>query len=139
MDAFVYGTLKNPTRVDSLLETYAFLGPAVLCGLSRVQGRYPTLAPGGQTRGRLLRTSAVDRLDAYEGVDRGTYVRVTVPCDRDVSDAVDVYVGDPARLGVEDEVTWPGDGPFRERVERYVATNDVRVVGGAPEPAADSE
>jgi len=36
---------------------------------------------------------------------------------------VATYVGHPEKLGVEAE--WPGDGPFSERVRRYVADNDV--------------
>ena len=44
-----------------------------------MEGTYPTLAPGGQTEGRLLVTPDVDALDAYEGVDRGLYARVSVP------------------------------------------------------------
>lgn len=110
MDVFVYGTLTEPERVASVVDSYAFLGSAVLSGLHPVQGEYPTLAPGGETGGRLLRTDDVDALDAYEGVDEDLYVRVSVPVDGagdDIDEAVAVYVGDPARLGVSDEVVWP--------------------------------
>ncbi|MFC6736890.1 gamma-glutamylcyclotransferase, partial [Halolamina salina] len=111
MDVFVYGTLTEPERVASVVDAYAFLGSAVLSGLHPVQGEYPTLAPGGETGGRLLRTDDIDALDAYEGVDDGLYVRVSVPVERADSSGLDdtaaVYVGHPERLGVGDEVTWP--------------------------------
>lgn len=140
MDVFVYGTLTEPERVASVVDSYAFLGSAVLSGLHPVQGEYPTLAPGGETGGRLLRTDDVDALDAYEGVNGGLYVRISVPvggegAGDDIDDEVAVYVGDPARLGVADEVTWPaldgesseGDG-FDARIRAYLAANDVRVL-----------
>jgi gamma-glutamylcyclotransferase (GGCT)/AIG2-like uncharacterized protein YtfP len=129
---FVYGTLTESDRVDEVLEgrPWSFAGDATLRGLHRVDGRYPTLAPGGEVRGRLLETDAVDALDAYEGVDRGLYVRVDVPAvdAPDVDGTAAAYVGDPDRLGVADAVAWPGDGGLGERVRRYVAANDVAVV-----------
>lgn len=140
MDVFVYGTLTEPERVASVVDSYAFLGSAVLSGLHPVQGEYPTLAPGGETGGRLLRTDDVDALDAYEGVDEGLYARISVPVDGagagdDIDDAVAVYVGDPARLGVGDEVIWPTTddestegGAFDARVRAYLQRNDVRVL-----------
>ncbi len=89
MRVFVYGTLTDPDRIASVVETFEFVGTATLVGLHRVEGRYPTLAPGGETEGRLLDTPDVEALDAYEGVERGLYCRVTVP------DGIAVYVGDP--------------------------------------------
>ena len=140
MDVFVYGTLTEPARVDAVVDAYAFLGPAVLSGLHPVQGAYPTLAPGGETGGRLLRTDEVDALDAYEGVDDGLYVRVAVPIEhadaggRDLDATAAVYVGDPGRLDAADAVTWPepADDPstaagFAARVRAYVSDRDVRV------------
>jgi gamma-glutamylcyclotransferase (GGCT)/AIG2-like uncharacterized protein YtfP len=143
MDVFVYGTLTEPEQVATVVDSYAFLGSAVLSGLHPVQGDYPTLAPGGETGGRLLRTDDVDALDAYEGVGDGLYVRVTIPVEdvdswevdrddeADLDAAASVYVGDPERLGVADEVVWPAvDGEaveFAERVRQYVRRNDVRV------------
>ena len=125
MDVFVYGTLTDPDRTAAVLGSDGFssLGPARLHGLHRVDGRYPTLAPGGCVDGRLLRTERIEALDRYEGVASGLYVRVTVPVGgvRNEERAA-VYVGDPARLGSPD-VEWPGDGPFEERVERYVRGN----------------
>lgn len=130
---FVYGTLTDPARAERVLDDWRFDGAAALVGLHRVDGRYPTLAPGGRTAGRLLVTPELRALDTYEGVDRGLYVRVAVPLvaddDRDEAGAAAeeawVYVGDPERLdaGVE----WPGSGPLDGRVERYVAAEGVRV------------
>jgi gamma-glutamylcyclotransferase (GGCT)/AIG2-like uncharacterized protein YtfP len=131
MDVFVYGTLTNPAQVAEVVDAYVFVGSAVLEGLHAVEGRYPTLAPGGQVAGRLLRTESVAALDAYEGVDAGLYVRVSVPVDAggvpDAPESVALYVGDPERLGVADSVTWPGEGSLRDRVTGYLAVNDVRV------------
>ena len=137
MDVFVYGTLTEPERVASVVDSYAFLGSAVLSGLHPVQGEYPTLAPGGETGGRLLRTDDVAALDAYEGVEEGLYVRVAVPVAGEYGDGIDdevaVYVGDPARLGVADEVTWPDPdepqdgGGFDSRIRAYLRRHDVRV------------
>ncbi|OLZ42614.1 gamma-glutamylcyclotransferase [Natrinema saccharevitans] len=151
MTVFVYGTLTDPERVASVLETTPseavrlFVGPATLEGLHRVDGRYPTLVPGGSVGGRLLAVddAALERLDRYEGVDNGLYVRVAVPIfDDDGDSPADssetaslepapgapadrswVYVGDPARLAVD--ATWPGDGPFGDRVRRFVSRADV--------------
>jgi gamma-glutamylcyclotransferase (GGCT)/AIG2-like uncharacterized protein YtfP len=125
MDVFVYGTLTDPARVASVVDAYAYLGSAVLDGLHPVEGEYPTLAPGGRTGGRLLRTDDVAALDRYEGVADGLYVRVAVPYRGDDPDEVWVYVGDPDRLGADAD--WPGEGSLAERVERYVASEDVFV------------
>lgn len=123
MDVFVYGTLTNPARVADLVDSYAFVGPAHLHGLHLVEGRYPTLAPGGEAAGRLLRTDEIDRIDDYEGVDDDLYVRVSIP--RADGDDVAVYVGDPDRLDAD--ATWPGEGSFAARVRAFVARSDVRV------------
>ena len=125
MDLFVYGTLTEPRRVAELVESHVFVGAATLRGLHPVKGRYPTLVPGGRVAGRLLRTDDVDAVDAYEGVGRDLYVRVNVPTDD--GREVGVYVGDPMALDLPNAGEWPGDGPFAERVERYVRANDVRV------------
>ncbi|WP_313691989.1 gamma-glutamylcyclotransferase family protein [Halorarum halobium] len=158
MDVFVYGTLTNPERVREVLDSFVFVGPAVLDGLRVVDGKYPTLAPaegadsaggrdGGATgrmdgpavAGRLLRTDEVDALDAYERVEDGLYVRVSVPLVADgasVDGPADgapaggdreaaVYVGDPDRLDAA--ASWPGTGPFPERVRAAVADRPIRV------------
>lgn len=127
MDCFAYGTLTDPDRAGSVLDGFEYRGEAVLDGLHRVEGRYPTLAPGGTTDGRILRTDDVAALDSYEGVDRGLYVRVAVPGGGPSEDGgeVHVYVGDPARLDADAE--WPGERPFQVRVERYVREADVEV------------
>ena len=127
MDVFVYGTLTDPARASALLSDFSFRGSATLHGLHRIEGRYPTLAPGGRTDGRLLRTSEVERLDAYEGVDRGLYVRVSVPIEDGNGNEAAVYVGDAGALCVPDAVPWPGGGPLRDQVARYVREEGVLV------------
>lgn len=124
MDAFVYGTLRDPGRARDVVGHADFAGDARLVGLERASGRYPTVVPGRVTEGRVLRLSDGDlpSLDAYEGVDRGLYVRVRIPSDEG---ELWTYVGEPDALGVD--VEWPGDGAFESRVERYVETNDVYV------------
>lgn len=125
---FVYGTLTDPATADAVLTEFEYAGEATLEGMSVDEtGEYPTLAPGGSAEGRLLRTAEVESLDEYEGVARRLYRRVSVPLDREGDGDVQVYVGDPVMLGAED-VAWPGTGPLRERVERYIDTEDVRVV-----------
>lgn len=138
MDVFVYGTLTDPDRVAAVLDSYVFVGPAVLEGLHLVEGDYPTLAPGGRAAGRLLRTDRVDALDAYEGVDDGLYVRVAVPRateadpprDPTAPDEIALYVGNPDDLDAVEAVDWPGTGSFEERVRRYVEREGVRVLPG---------
>ncbi|WP_144924454.1 gamma-glutamylcyclotransferase family protein [Halorubrum salsamenti] len=146
MDVFVYGTLTEPERVAEVLDSYVYVGPATLFGLHLVEGRYPTLAPGGETGGRLLRTEEMDTLDEYEHVDSGLYRRMAVPLDAPDGhpNEAAVYVGDPDRL--EADATWSdegdsggiesgggegdhdgGDQGFAERVERYLEREDIRV------------
>lgn len=120
---FVYGTLTDPERLAELLDRYD-LGPkATLNGLRRVEGRYPTLVPGGEVAGRLLETPEIDLLDAYEGVKSRIYLRVSVPTSD--SESVECYVGDPVRLDADAE--WPGTGPFEERVRSYIDERDVEI------------
>ncbi len=123
MDVFVYGTLTDPERARAVVADATFAGRATLRGLLRVEGTYPTLVPdeGGTVEGRILRTADVGSLDAYEGVGRGLYCRVTVPSPRG---PVALYVGDPSLLDAPGE--WPGEGSFEERVERFVR-DEVRV------------
>lgn len=143
---FVYGTLTDRERVEAILGEnrpgegkasasgstasesigYEFQGPATLEGCHRVDGRYPTLAPGGSVEGRLLSlgTGGLEALDRYEGVGRGLYVRVEVPLRGDDRSAW-TYVGDPERLGVGDAATWSescssAEAGFEERVRSYV-------------------
>ncbi|WP_299335816.1 gamma-glutamylcyclotransferase family protein [Haloplanus sp.] len=136
MDVFVYGTLTDPDRVGTVVESFVFVGPAVLEGCRPVVGRYPTLVPGGETAGRLLRTPDIDALDAHEGVETGPYVRVSVS--RTDGGTVAVYVGDPDELvdgdgpggglaADERPTEWPGDGPFADRVRRYLDAEAVVV------------
>ena len=127
---FVYGTLTDPKQVERVVTEFEFRGRATLHGLHRVDGEYPTLAPGGTVTGRVLRTPGIEAFDAYEGVASGLYVRVSVPWDggeteRATGRSVDVYVGDPDALGVA--VDWPGGGTFPERVRRFVSEEAVVV------------
>jgi gamma-glutamylcyclotransferase (GGCT)/AIG2-like uncharacterized protein YtfP len=127
MHCFVYGTLTDESTASRLLDAYEFRGSATLVGLHRVDGQYPTLAPGGSVDGRSLTTTESESLDRYEGVDNGLYVRLSVPADGGLpADRVDVYVGDPDRLDAP--VTWPGDGSFATRVRAFLREHDVRVV-----------
>jgi gamma-glutamylcyclotransferase (GGCT)/AIG2-like uncharacterized protein YtfP len=127
MDVFVYGTLTDPERVAAVVEGFAFVGGAVCRGLHPVEGRYPTLVPGGEVAGRLLRVdeAGLSSLDRYEGVGSGLYVRVAVPYAGEGADEVAMYVGDPDRLDAPGG--WPGDGPFRRRVCRHVDDAGVTV------------
>ncbi|PGF16534.1 gamma-glutamylcyclotransferase [Natrinema sp. CBA1119] len=135
MLVFVYGTLTEPERVATVLGDeddahYEFAGRATLEGLHRIDGRYPTLVPGGSVDGRLLAVgdAGLERLDRYEGVERGLYVRVAVPVTGAAGTASEqcwVYVGDPDRLGVD--ATWPGEGALRERVRTLVSRSDAVV------------
>jgi len=118
---FVYGTLTDRERAASVLDEFTYRGRATLDGLHRVDGRYPTLLPGGEVTGRLLGTDDLAALDRYEGVADGLYVRVSVP--RASDGTAETYVGNPARLGVADE--WPGDGTFGERVRQYLDEQSV--------------
>jgi gamma-glutamylcyclotransferase (GGCT)/AIG2-like uncharacterized protein YtfP len=124
VDAFVYGTLCSAARAREVLGHASFGPDARLVGLQRTEARYPTLAPGGQTGGRILRVDGIDLevLDGYEGVDRGLYVRVLLPSDEG---EFWTYVGNPDALGAD--VEWPGDGSLKTRVERYVERHDVRI------------
>ena len=137
MDVFVYGTLTEPDRVAGVIDSFVFVGSATLTGLQLVEGRYPTLTPGGETAGRLLRTDETAALDEYERVDDGLYRRISVPLDApaDYPDEAAVYVGDPDRLGAE--ATWPepsgsrgqsaSEAAFAERVSSFLKRADVRV------------
>jgi gamma-glutamylcyclotransferase (GGCT)/AIG2-like uncharacterized protein YtfP len=124
VDVFVYGTLTDADRADAVLDSVAYAGSAVLSGLHRVDGRYPTLAPGGRVEGRLLGTPDVAALDRYEGVDRGLYERVAVPLGGD-DGRVAVYVGNPDRLDAP--VSWPGTGSFAARVRAYIDAEPISV------------
>ena len=141
---FVYGTLTDDSQVADLLDSYRFVGDAVCRGLTRLDGRYPTLAPGGADEagetgetvsGRLLETSERERLDRYEGVDRGLYHRFTLPVDTESEEPVEydtanVYIGAPAGLGIDPppEHRWPGDGAFPDRVAAYLSARAVKIV-----------
>ena len=124
MDVFVYGTLTEHTTANAVLDEYEYRCPAELVGLHRIDGRYPTLAPGGPTAGRILETPNVEALDEYEGVDRGLYCQQSIP-QADGSGTVSCYIGDPKAVCAPAE--WPGDGSFQRRVERYCSQHGVVV------------
>ena len=132
VDVFVYGTLTDPEQVARVVTDFEFRDDATLDGLHRVEGEYPTLAPGGEVSGRILRTPEIETLDAYEGVESGLYVRVSVPLEKsDGRNEIDVYVGDPDALGADAD--WPGEGAFTERVRRFVHEESVVVRPHEPE------
>lgn len=145
-EVFVYGTLTDPDRAREVDPDATFGPDATLHGADRAAGRYPTLVPGdGPVAGRILRAD-LDALDAYEGVerprserdarrgatrndgvDRGLYVRVSVPIESGGTEVdtetVETYVGDPDRLGVDAE--WPGDGSLAARARAYLRERAV--------------
>ncbi|WP_293032112.1 gamma-glutamylcyclotransferase [Natronococcus sp.] len=128
---FVYGTLTDPDRVETVLRSvpnadYELGSTAVLEGLHRVEGEYPTLAPGDRIQGRLLSVDerGLEALDRYEGVDRGLYERIPVPREDDDGDCW-IYVGDPDRLGVAERVDWPDGSSLEDRVRTYVSNRGV--------------
>ena len=132
---FVYGTLTDDEQVAGLLDSYRVVGDAVCVGLRRIDGRYPTLVPGDRVAGRLLETADGDRLDRYEGVDRGLYHRFSVPVVDEIAPTVSVetatvYIAEPAGLGIDTapDAGWPGSGAFADRVADYLAANPVRII-----------
>ncbi len=118
---FVYGTLTDAEQRARVLENWTVEGPAMIDGLHRVDGEYPTLVPGGQSAGQLVRTRERERLDRYEGVSQGVYIRVEIPVA--AGGSAGVYVGNPTKLGAPG--VWPGDGSFSDRVAAYLAKNRV--------------
>jgi len=129
---FVYGTLTDDEQVAALLDSFRFVGDAVCVGLQRVDGRYPTLVPGESVAGRLLETSEIDRLDRYEGVDRGLYHRVSVSLTPSLAATVSattasVYLAAPNAVGLGSlDRYWPGEGSFRARVDRHLGTTEIK-------------
>jgi len=123
VDIFVYGTLTDRETAAQILESVESRGRAVLDGLHRVDGAYPTLLPGGRVEGRILAVPDIEPLDRYEGVEQGLYIRIEVPT-KD-GGTVETYIGEPTRLGLQ--VEWPGTGPFERRVRRFVTDQSVVV------------
>jgi len=73
---FVYGTLTDRDRLESVLESSVSIDTtATLEGLHRVDGRYPTLTAGGSVEGRLITVDddGLAQLDRYEGLEGGFY------------------------------------------------------------------
>ncbi|WP_435145148.1 gamma-glutamylcyclotransferase family protein [Halobaculum sp. P14] len=148
-----YPTLAPPTGATADDDRADVAGGGA--GRSGAEGaRADSVGVDDAVAGRLLRTDEVAALDRYERVDDGLYVRVSVPVvdgdrgpngdeggGRPVGDSNEVgdrnhggdeageaavYVGDPDRLGAA--ASWPGAGPFEQRVRRYVDRADVRVI-----------
>ena len=80
---FAYGTLTDPVFVGQLLEHPVTLTPATLLGFQKIALEgfdYPLVVPAeaGRVAGQVL-TDVVpadyERLDAYEGVGEGLYLR----------------------------------------------------------------
>lgn len=124
MEVFVYGTLTDHATTTAILDEYTYQGSATLVGLQRVDGRYPTLVPGGTTEGRILSTPESRTLDDYEGVDRGLYFRRTLPV-ADGDRTVECYIGNPDALGVDAD--WPGTGAISTRIADYCDQHPVVV------------
>ncbi|TQQ80711.1 gamma-glutamylcyclotransferase family protein [Halonotius roseus] len=138
---FVYGTLTDDAQVAALLDSYRFVGDAVCVGFKRVDGRYPTLVPGESVTGRLLETDEIDRLDRYEGVDRGLYHRVSVSLTSSLTSSLasssaslsattaEVYLAAPTAIGLGSlDEYWPGEGSFLDRVDRQLPATHIERV-----------
>jgi AIG2-like family. len=131
---FVYGTLTDDEQVATLLDSYRFISDAVCTGLRRVDGRYPTLVPGESVTGRLLETDEIDRLDRYEGVERGLYHRLPVSLDPPVAattatTTASVYLAAPNAVGLGSlDRYWPDEGCFADRVDNRLASTTIRPI-----------
>ena len=127
MDVFAYGPLTEPAVVGRVLDSFVFVGAATLTGLRPVEGERPTLVPGGETAGRILRTDDLAPLDASERVGTGRAVRMAAPfvAPDGYPATVSLYVRDPDRVGAD--ATWPGAASFATRVKTYQTGCDVRV------------
>jgi gamma-glutamylaminecyclotransferase len=84
MHLFVYGTLKDPHRMAAVVGPHVHMrvvGAGTVRGVLYDAGEYPALklsaSAGDVVRGQLLELddAALPRLDRYEGVDSGLYVR----------------------------------------------------------------
>ena len=83
---FVYGTLRRSERIDAVLggaSGWRYAGAATMAGELYDAGNYPALRSqrraASRVRGRLVEidepAAALPRLDEYEGVGEGLYVR----------------------------------------------------------------
>ena len=84
MHLFVYGTLKDSRRFAAVVGQHVHvrvIGHGTVRGVLYDAGEYPALRPSASAadvvRGVVLELddAALVRLDAYEGVDSGLYVR----------------------------------------------------------------
>jgi gamma-glutamylcyclotransferase (GGCT)/AIG2-like uncharacterized protein YtfP len=79
---FVYGTLRSGGGAAGLLRGCRLVGTGSVAGTLYDLGAYPALVldGGGPVEGEVWRCPAasLDRLDEYEGVPGGLYLRVRV-------------------------------------------------------------
>jgi len=118
MTLFAYGTLQDPAKVLTVVGTglqVQVLGGGRVHGILYDLGDYPGLRPSAKTAdtvpGMVLEIddAALARLDAYEGVPDGLYVRerCTVQMDDGRATAAWVYVYNRPTHGLRRIAAWP--------------------------------
>ena len=118
MHLFVYGTLKDARRLTTVVGPQVavrVIGAGTVAGVLYDAGDYPALQPSTSAddlvRGLLLELddAALARLDAYEGVDGGLYVRqrCEVSTDDGAVQAAWVYVYKRHVAGLRRIAEWP--------------------------------
>jgi gamma-glutamylcyclotransferase (GGCT)/AIG2-like uncharacterized protein YtfP len=116
---FAYGTLKDPQQVAAVLGPAVharIVGPGRVHGILYDVGGYPALRPGAAPDdavcGLLLELDdggALARLDEYEDVSSGLYVRERCHVRLDDGRTVDawVYVYNRPTVGLRRIAAWP--------------------------------
>ena len=115
---FVYGTLKDPAQVAAVVGAAVpvrVLGAGRVCGVLFDVGDYPALRPSDAADdivpGVVLEVdeAAFARLDAYEGVSDGLYVRerCTVQMDDGRVSAAWVYIYNRPTHRLRRIAAWP--------------------------------
>lgn len=126
---FVYGTLRRDEHETAAL-THARVDRT---------GRYPTITPSADPNDRVIgqlspveNEAAIRDMDRYEAVNVGLYARLTV------TDAVDVYIGEPEMLNAA-EATHSLDD--LDELREHFAERAEILRGDAiePEPAMEAE
>ena len=115
---FAYGTLQDPQQVAAIVGAGVrchVLGRASVCGVLYDAGEYPALRPGevadDLVPGVVLEIDdgALQRLDDYEGVGEGLYVRER--CEAHVEDgrviAAWVYIYNRPTSALRRIAAWP--------------------------------